>query len=419
MSTYEAEPKIHALHIPELLYLICGLIGTNDSLSLMKTCKSIFPLIASSVWSEVEAQLLMELIVEAPQLAGKDSNDTADSTVDFSRFDVYAPFVRQLRVYGRTARYFKGERRRVCISRAQQGTLFPNLTSITMLISDLYHDSDALFWLDLFLKPSLCELRLTPIAKSSTAWVSYPATSALLGKLVTTCPTIEKLDFYPMDITRLGGKKADSSTGMLWPPGPRPDFSAFTQLRRMTTSISILNERGLVALGALPRLRFLSIHGCDESPKDLQLDIPGDSFPSLTQLNLLEVDTTSLPAIMGVKQLVHGLTSLRLSQAFGRSEGDFQYRERWLSQTLPRLLQHTSRLKHLSYNAIPGYGRYGYYPVHRIDHTPLLQALSRIPLQNISLLGLCFLDQDFLPHLATAFASATVLRMPDQPTPFT
>ncbi|KAG8742386.1 hypothetical protein FRC10_001608 [Ceratobasidium sp. 414] len=421
MFPSEAGPK-HALHIPELLYLIRDLIDANDSLSLMKTCKSIFPLIASSVWSEVEAQVLMELIVEGPQSTGnelKDSNDIADSTIDFSRFDVYAPFVRQLRVYGRTARYFKGERRRVCVSRAQQGVLLPNLTSITMLTSDLFHDSDALFWLDLFLKPSLCELRLTPIAKSYTTWISFPATSALLGKLVTTCPTIEKLDFYPMDIKRLSGKNADSSTGMFWSPSPRPDFSAFIQLRRITSSISILDQGGLAALGSLPRLRFLSIHGSGESPRDVQLDVPEGSFPSLTQLNLLEVDTTNLPAIMGVKQLVRGLTSLRLSQAFSRSEEDLLYREGWLSQTLPRLLEHTSRLKHLSYNAIPTFGRFGYYPVHRIDHTSLLQTLSGVPLQNVSLVGLCFLDVDFLPYLATAFASATILRMPDQPTPYT
>ncbi|KAG8699131.1 hypothetical protein FRC08_005489 [Ceratobasidium sp. 394] len=418
MSTYEAEPKVHALHIPELLYLICGLIDTNDSLNLMKTCKPIFPLIASTVWNEVEAQVLMELVVEGPQPTGSESedlNNISNSGIDFSRFDVYAPFVRRLRVYGRTARYFKGERRRVCISRAQRGVLLPNLTSITMLTSDLYPDSDALFWLDLFLKPSLCELRLAPIAKAYTSWVSYPATSALLGKLVTVCPTIEKLEFYPLDIKRLSGKNTDSSTGMLWSPGPRPDFSAFTQLRRVTSTISILDDGGLAALGALPRLGFLSIHGCSgESPKDLQLDIPEDSFPSLSQLNLLEVNTTNLPAIMGVKQLVRGLTSLRLSQGFGRSEMGLHYRERWLSRTLPRLFGHTSRLKYLTYNAT--FGLYGHYPVHRIDYMPLLQALSKIPLQNVSLVGLYCMDLDFLLHLATAFASTTVLRMPNQPT---
>ncbi|KAG8694104.1 hypothetical protein FRC08_008702 [Ceratobasidium sp. 394] len=418
MSTYEAGPKVHALHIPELLYLICGLIGTNDSLNLMKTCKPIFPLIASTVWNEVEAQVLMELIVEGPRSKGNESedpNDISNSGIDFSRFDVYAPFVRQLRVYGRTARYFKGERRRVCISRAQRGVLLPNLTSITMLTPDLYPDSDALFWLDLFLKPSVRELRLTPIAKSYTSWVSYPATSALLGKLVTICPTIEKLEFYPVDIQRLSGKNTDSSTGMLWSPGPRPDFSLFTQLRRVTSTINILDDGGLAALGALPRLGFLSIHGCGESPKGLQLDVPEGSFPTLTKLSLLEVDTTNLPAIMGVKQLVRGLTSLRLSQAFGRSQENLQYRERWLSRTLPRLLEHTSRLKYLSYNAIPTFGRLGYYPFHRIDHTPLLQTLSGIPLQSVYLVGLCFVGADFLPHVATAFTSATVLRMPNQP----
>ncbi|KAG9122966.1 hypothetical protein FRC07_000420 [Ceratobasidium sp. 392] len=418
MSTYDAQPKVHALHIPELLNLIRESIDHNDWVNLMKTCRTIFSIIASSIWSEVEAQVLMDLIVESPRPTisqSEGSDDTADSIIDFSRFDVYAPFVRQLRVYGRTARYFKGERRQVCVSRAQKELLLPHLASIALMTTDLYHDSDALYWLDLFLTPSLRELRVTPITKSYTAYVSYPATYALLDKLVTTCSTIERLEFYPIDIRRRAGRHPDNSTNMLWPTTTRPDFSSFTQLRRITSSIGILDQGGLAALGALPRLQFLLIRGCDESPEGLQLEVPDDSFPALTQLTLLDVDTTNLPAIMQVKPLVQGLASLRLSQAFSLSESDFQYCERWLSQTIPRLLEYTLRLKKFTYSAVRTFGSLpGRYPVYRIDHIPLLQTLSNIPLQHVSLTGLCFMDEGFLPLLPSAFASTNVLQIPSQ-----
>ncbi|KAG8755648.1 hypothetical protein FRC12_010820 [Ceratobasidium sp. 428] len=418
MVANDAQPKVHALHIPELLNIIRESIDDNDWLSLMKTCRAIFSIIASSIWSEVEAQVLLDLIVEKPQLAaGSESLDAGTASgVDFSRFDTYAPFVRQLRVYGRTARYFKGERRRMCLVRAQQEPLLSRLASVTMMTNDLYHDSDALFWLDLFLGPSLRELRVTPITKSYSAWISFPATCALLDRLATTCPNIEKLEFYPLDITRRSGRHSDNSTGMLWPIVSRPNLGTFTQLRRITTSIGILDDRGLATLGVLPRLQSLTINGCGESPIDLQLDVSDDSFPALTQLHLLDIDTTNLKTIMQVKQLAQGLTSLRLSQAFSLAETNFEYCEGWLSQTIPSLLEHTSQLKKFTYTAVKMFGSLpGRYSVYRIDYMPLLQALSKNPLQQVSLLGLCFIDDDYLKHLPTAFPLLSVLRLSLQP----
>ncbi|KAG8718682.1 hypothetical protein FRC08_004684 [Ceratobasidium sp. 394] len=196
MSTFGSEAKVHGLCIPDLLDLICELLEMNDWLNLMKTCRSIFPVIASRIWSEVEAQVILDLIDEAPvQRSNKPacSNPMVNSTVDFARFNIYAPFVRRLRVYGRTARYFKGERRRICTQWARQGTLLPNVTSVTLLTSDLYPDSESLFWFDLFLIPSLQELSVQPVARNHTAWVSYEATTSILGKLITTCSAIERL----------------------------------------------------------------------------------------------------------------------------------------------------------------------------------------------------------------------------------
>ncbi|KAG9123957.1 hypothetical protein FRC07_013369 [Ceratobasidium sp. 392] len=207
MSNLKAEPKEHALYIPELLDLIGGLLDMSDWLALLRTCKSVFPMIASRVWREVEAQVMMDLIIEVSQNKLDESDvsrgtprSQEESAVDFTRFDVYAPFIRQLRVYGRTARYFKGERRRICTRRAREGALLPNLTSVTLLTSDLTPDSAALFWLDLFLMPSLRELSVKPAVKTEIAWVSYSVASDILEKLVTTCSAVERLELHPRDI---------------------------------------------------------------------------------------------------------------------------------------------------------------------------------------------------------------------------
>ncbi|KAG8743755.1 hypothetical protein FRC10_011475 [Ceratobasidium sp. 414] len=412
MPTRGGKTKVHPLHIPDLLDLICDLLETNDWLNLMRTCGSIFPTIASRIWREVEAQVIMDLVSEPLELRGNEPDclkAVVNSTVNFARFDIYAPFVRQLRVHGRTARYFKGERRRICTQRAQQGMLLPNVTSLTLLTSDLYPNSEALFWLDLFLIPSLQELSVKPVARNFTAWVSYQAAADILGKLITTCSAIERLEFYPVDIARADSDSgADNLTNRLWTPRLH-DLGSYTHLRRITSSIYILSEGGLVALGTLPRLQFLSIHGCDEQLEALQLSVSDDSFPSLTQLNLLGVDATSLSAIMGVKQLTRGLMSLRISQAFAYHERG----ERWLTHTLPRLLEYTPRLKSFSYATQPSlYHNQNY--VHTIEPSSLLQVMSSTPLQQVSLSGIWFGGEDFLTKLATAFPLVTVLRMPGQ-----
>ncbi|KAG9121748.1 hypothetical protein FRC07_002161, partial [Ceratobasidium sp. 392] len=310
MLNFKPEPEGHALYVPELLDLISGLLDMSDWLALLLTCRSLFPIIASRVWREVEAQVIMDLIVETSQSALDESDvsrGTEESNADFTRFDVYAPFIRKLRVYGRTARYFKGERRRICTRRAREGALLPNLTSVTLLTSDLTPVSAALFWLDLFLMPSLRELSVKPAVKTEIAWVSYSVASDILEKLVTTCSAIERLELHPKDIAG-----DDRSTG----PGGALVFNPYniglcTHLRSITIGTCLLSHGGFAALGALPQLQSLTLCQYGERPNALELSVPDDCFLSLTQLSLLDVDSTTLRAIMGIKQLARGLRSLK------------------------------------------------------------------------------------------------------------
>ncbi|KAG9128427.1 hypothetical protein FRC07_012535 [Ceratobasidium sp. 392] len=373
-------------------------------------------MIASRVWKEVEAQVIMDLIVEVSRnkLDESDvSRSNEESTVDFTRFNMYAPFIKQLRVYGRTAHYFKGERRRICTQRAQEGILLSNVTSVTLLTSDLNPGSAALFWLDLFLMPSLRELSVRPAVKTGTAWVSYSVASDILENLVTVCSTIERLELYPRDIP---GDESSAGSGKPLPFNPH-NIGLCTQLRSVTTGMCILSHGGFAALAALPQLQSLSLHQYGGPPKKLQISVPDKSFPSLTRLSLLDVDTTILTAIMGVKQLARGLRTLRISQIFPYSA---RYNEelcqRWINQTLAQIFEHTLRLKSLSYDVTQGrkLDSRGISSVYRIDPHPFLQTMSRLQLQSISLLGIRFEWGDWFGSVAMAIQQATVFRMPHQ-----
>ncbi|KAG8773597.1 hypothetical protein FRC12_002446 [Ceratobasidium sp. 428] len=437
-------PQTHPLFLPELLDLVSGLLDTSDWLALMRTCRPMFPVIASRVWREIEAQVIMDLIVETSRTDVTSSDDSnhvvgrvrglcidiqadpvvfqlnlqAEPAFGLTRFDIYAPFVRQLRVYGRTARYFKGERRRICTRRAEEGMLLPSVTSVTLLTSDLDTDSAAVFWLDLFLMPSLRELNVKPATKTSTAWVSYSVASKILGQLTTTCSDIERLEFYPKEITRDGGERGVYDVASRLALFSPRDFCSCTQLRRVTSSISILSDGGLSALSGLPRLYYLSLHGCGEQLKSLQLSAPDGSFSSLTHLSLLDMNAVTLAAIMGVKPLSRGLTSLRIGQIF---EGSIRHHNelcgQQLDQTFPCLLEHTTHLKSLSYDVTHTSSKlyHGQFFVYTIEPLPFLQLMSRSPLQQVSLLGLRFNWRcEWFKLIPMAFPRVTSFRMPHQ-----
>ncbi|KAG8791097.1 hypothetical protein FRC12_010147 [Ceratobasidium sp. 428] len=388
-----------------------------DHLHLMLTCSSIFPMIVPRVWYEVEVQYLLELIVEKPRLSNDRlgwPRDDSNHAVEFSCFNVYAPFVTQLRVYGRVIRCFRGERRRACITRARQGSLLPNLTSVTILTSDPYHDSESLLWIDLLASPALLKLYIKPLTNNTTAWVSYLATSNILGNILTTAPAIEELEIYPLDIIKL--PRIGRATKLeLWSPSLHRRFCSFTQLRRITSSICLLSNRGLATLSALPGLESLSIRGRageDATNLDLALDSES-SFPRLTKLCPLELDINSLSTLMGTEQLVRGLTSLTLSQVFHGPEQRRISPSNWLSYTLPRTLGRTPRLEHFCYDA--GH-EFWYDPrsSYVIDDIPLLNAMSNLSLKHVSLLALRFEGSDYLIRMATAWPRISVLRMPNQ-----
>ncbi|QRV85298.1 hypothetical protein RhiJN_13316 [Ceratobasidium sp. AG-Ba] len=415
MSHDNSDRNPHPLYIPDLLSLICDSLDRNDWFSLMRTSRPIFCAIVSYVWREVEAPVLFDLIEEGPP-------DDNDIKVNFSRFDLYAPFVRQLRVYGRAARYIGAKTRTSCALRAQRGSLMPNLISLTLLTSDLYHDSDALFWLDLFLVPPLQKLHIDPLSRRYTgAWVSCPAISAILERIGTVCNTLQQLTVYPLDITRID--QADTSTNMFWPPCSQPDISPFAQLRRLSTGIGMLDKGGLSTLGRFPRLQYLSVDGCEEEPITLDLSLSEESFPSLKHLTLVDMNPTNAYQLLGQKRLAERLESLKVHRRvryLNWEEARVTAIAR-LPIAISSFLAHTSRLK-LFYFDISG--RVTSIVNHDrntsrefedqlpIDFSIVLRTMSKLPLEKLTLIGLSFVWGSLVPDLASAFPHLNSLNMP-------
>ncbi|KAF8604319.1 hypothetical protein BDV93DRAFT_606018 [Ceratobasidium sp. AG-I] len=408
------EPPFHPLFVSDVLHLICDLLEVPDWMALMLTCKSTFATAASHIWANLDGvQVLTDLLVEATEAEGNDVTPS-DTAIDFSRFDIYAPLVRHLCVYGRTSKYLRGEYRRRCAQRSQQNALFPKLESITMRTSDLHHDSDALMWIEVLATPTLAELRVIPIQKhGATAFVSYSATANVSKLLSDLCPRIKKLELFPSNIAN--NENIDTDLDVLWQSSLRRSFESLVYLREVTTNITLVDHGGLAILGALPCLQKLSIDGSLDQLQDLQLSMPDNSFLALSNLSLVQVKPDSLLALMGVLPLVRRLISVSLIQRFNFSE-DYYYdksslRKRWLSDNLPLFIRNSPSLQRFSYDAGQS-SQYTERSPFEIEGTFLLQAISKSHLEYISLLGLDF-NLDFIQGIATACPSLIELQIPE------
>ncbi|KAG8786249.1 hypothetical protein FRC12_016773 [Ceratobasidium sp. 428] len=272
--------------------------------------------------------------------------------------------------------------------------------------------SEYLFWTDMLCNPSLRELNIE--ATTDSAWLLHLVVSNLLEKLTTTYPALEKLEFYPKDTTRnYDAGDTYNFTMTLWPLSPR-DLSPCVRLRSITSSIHILSGNGFVSLGALPQLESLTLHWDNNQPTGLQFSVPAHSFPSLTHLNLLDADTTNIPAIMGVKQLTSGLESLEITQKFCHERHHQEHWQKWLTRTLPCLIEHTSQLKSLKYNVTQRSQHRNYSSIYTIEPRPLLRASSRMPLQRAPLVGIGLGLIDLFEYIPIAFPQVLSLELPHQ-----
>lgn len=324
-------------------------------------------------------------------------------------------------IYGRTSQYFQGELRKQALSRAQREPLLPKLVSMTMLTSDLQHDADSFVWMELFLSPSVARVSLVPNSPSGSARLSYPATRVLVQKLATSAPNVKQLVTSPGDSAKdtYEDDKTAEPLHVLWTSHARHSVASLAHLREITSSIMLIDGAGLVALGALPRLERLIMYGSDrEYPKNIEQYAPENSFSALVDLSLFKIDPVTMTALMSVEPFVRRLTSLSLGQTFQTTEFSLipqQYE--WLAQSMPRILRHTLLLKRFAYDA-GTYSPYVHRGAYNIGPTSLLEYMSPLPLEYVSLVGLEFLDDIFMQSMASAWPKLKELRIPDQRMPW-
>jgi hypothetical protein len=182
----------------------------------------------------------------------------------FERFNLYAPYVKHLNIYGDDAYYSDISGWDILSERAHLRPLLPNLLSITMRtgFSDP-HGEEQVTWIADLISPSLISFRSELEGyDESPARMPKVAVMVLLDSIIERCAALEHLAIYP---------KAGSHMCLDLPAafGSLP----FSSLRELSGSAALVGAGVLEVIGALPHLETLSINAFNQYLPDLPLSL--------------------------------------------------------------------------------------------------------------------------------------------------
>ncbi|KAG8707733.1 hypothetical protein FRC08_000317, partial [Ceratobasidium sp. 394] len=331
---------------------------------------------------------------------------------DFSRFKIYAPWVKHLE--------FRGGRR---LSQGQLDSLYrysathillPNLQSITFANGGGFAQ---ISWMMPFLSPSLTTIEIGSLNHESAPSISLSAFAILLGALSKTCPNLHTLAvrtstvsaFCASDITRIlgyatGDHKLELEDSVK--NGPTRALASVCPLVSFTTSSNSLDRASLDLIGAWPLLERLEIE-VDWEVDPLFSGLAESAFPSLNHLAFYFLSTEKALGIFrdAPRALMGKLHSIKLISSSGPEGFPFGLRIlSVLAKRSPHLQNLWIRLCDLDY---------------LVYSTPIsaLGVLQKLPLRSLYIEGISLIECDNIPnHLATTFPSLKDIGFPNHRT---
>ncbi|KAG8760484.1 hypothetical protein FRC12_009566 [Ceratobasidium sp. 428] len=410
--------------VPELAIRVLDFSATQDCARLLRTCRSLHKPAIPYVWHDVDdVRHLLLLLGEAFEnpLGGSKTTeprdvwlvDTIKSNNAFTRFDVYAPHVKTLDVYGSRREHFKIVGWKVLIARARKQALLPNLHTLVTRTSCGSHGPDQLMWVEAFNSPSLINVLITPDKPGMAPTISYEAASAIMRTIEPQVSNLRNIGLFPD--YRVGDHSHDGESTFLALLSGDPFYMYIrgaSSLQHLSGSLGWMNEEPILILGQLPCLETITISVFDNFGLDFNFELPEDSFPSLHGLYLHGLYTSNAVQILRLKPLLKGLKSLELHMDMDEPEPEHMDYDEWLAEIFfPRLVDapHVEKLKidvddDDSFPLDP-------YVINR----PSLIILSHLPLGFLRLGNLVLNSEALQLNLNEIWPSLTQLEIPAQP----
>jgi hypothetical protein len=355
--------------------------------------------------------------------------------LNFSRLDIYAPLVKNLRIFLQDHR----ERRNIfgidgswctLVCRARQSALLPNLRALT-LDGKFETFDEAVIWVSAFLSPTI-ESFYAKQLKISKSGITSSMMSIILQLLSRNCPRLRRLELLANPSNSI---EHDERASLLYVALGAPafyDWQSFRGLQHLVTDVSIITEGSLLSLGQIACLNSLDIY-CTKSndPSSNRLSsyartfsLSDDSFLSLQRIAIRDLPHEYIILLWGLEPMVRDLKEVEVSMDIA---GEYISNEksnaawRFASEFIPALADGSPDLTTfiVDFNSANNTGDF----LPMILHVETLEPLSVLPLQRVEFyfihIGARGLDQGALDcRVSALWPKVTLLSLPHQFTYF-
>lgn len=315
--------------------------------------------------------------------------------LDFTRFELYAQYVRTLDLLD--VYEFRGKAKATLDSR--HDALLPNLISLTCHCERASRPAATVRWLSWFLGPSLLKLAVIPTSTAASGNSSNPENAIIFDlkqSLLQRCPNLREIH-ATASARRFPGTRA-GETPLLCQLLPE-----FPQLRKITGNESLVEPQTLKLLGTLPHLEYLNVTWQYPDRPIPKTSWSPDSFPFMRSIRLAGAHLDTIYSVWSVPSLVNSLTSIEVqvgSYDFNFSEKDGEILSAFMC-SLPACSPHIEELS-LSLNLW----------MHEASLTSIeINALRQLPLRTVYFKQLRLADEMSHLDLVLALPQVRTLRL--------
>ncbi|KAF8594622.1 hypothetical protein BDV93DRAFT_549170 [Ceratobasidium sp. AG-I] len=401
------------LQIYELADLIIQSTRPKDAVKLASTSRLFFHLAAPIIWRHVDdMSRLFKLVSGMTAYTFQDEGyfpvihinlPKILSEQDFARFNVYAPWVRSLKILGsERALYYVIADVPSLLSYTKQNSLLPNLEKLA-LAPEQGRDPSLVSWIHALIPHSLLEVQLFPSVTNAMHTINLPYTCELLNGIFQRCPQVRTLGIFAV-------RNNHSSENQTYELVARTLTSA-RSLTHISGDTTLLDKDILITLGHLPLLSRLAISDSQsewavdrETP--LRVSLLDTAFPVLKHLELHNALKGNINRILGVPTLLVRLTSLDIS--FRARTGEWGIDE-FIQTSVPQLCQNSPNLTRLALDF--GIEKHKRYPSEKCELSEyVFRHLERLPLVELVVSRANLTTEVRVERLAVAWPNMEVLK---------
>ncbi|KAG9125897.1 hypothetical protein FRC07_005719 [Ceratobasidium sp. 392] len=411
--TYKS--TVHKLFkVPELLVIISKHSEIKHLPRLLRVSRTFFRAAVPLIWEEVTGvhnllELLpgVEIKVEGTSSHRNGYNGSIKTNVSivvppglteaiyFTRFDLYAQFVKRLSVSPRATVHYHVAGWRQLSNLAKRRVLLPNLLELTVAPHSL-RNYNLFLWIRTFLSPSLTGILVEVGSDDDLPLVSSLVAKSLLGHIEATCYNLQKFQFFPepaIDRDDTRREVNELSFADFWEPSFFERLGKF-RLRKLGCTTEILSSEWIHVLSELSQLNSLELY-------TVQSNITGSKPASLPYLEHLGIYLASPSGVEKIAKLglLGGLNSLSMSLR----DSESPVVEFW-EKNIALLISHNSpKLTKLRLGFEDLYGC--------MPHMSSFRPLASLPIAEVCLTGTIATDEEDLENLAEIWPSVTRLEI--------